>query len=215
MFRGRRQVNVKKGEPISTDQVLLSLDTTPFKAAVTHAESEVKKTATRQREAERDYAQLTELYDRGVLSKVELENGQLALERASADYAAAEAALTQAKYNLEHAVIKAPFDGLALEVHIKPHEAVNNNVNVMPLLTVAEKNKYIARALVSLSALNKLAPGKKSQVSVGNKSYSGKVASIAYEPETNSKGEKRYEVQIEFDSKGKLFRAGETARVSF
>jgi len=85
----------------------------------------------------------------------------------------------------------------------------------MPLLTVAEKNKYIARALVSLSALNKLTIGSKSQVSVGNKSYGGKIASIAYEPETNSKGEKRYEVQIEFDSRGKLIRAGETARVTF
>jgi len=209
------QVNIRKGDFVTNGQTLLSLNTTPFQAAVTKADSQVKKMATLQKEAERDYQQLTELYDRGVLSKVELENGQLSLQRASADYAAAEAALTQAKYDLEHAVIKAPFDGVTLDVHVKAHETINNSETIVPLLTVAEKNKYTAHAMVSLSALNKLTLGSKGKVSIGNKNYNGQIASIAFEPETNSKGEKRYEVQIEFDSQGNLIRAGETARVSF
>jgi len=193
----------------------LSLNKTPFEAAVKQAEAHVSKAAASQREADRDLEQLNELYERGVLSKVELENGQLNQRRANADHEAAQASLTQAKYNLEHSVITAPFDGLVLDVRVKPFESVNNVVSVMPLISIAEKGKYTAVTLVSLSIANQLKIGSNSQVKIGKNTYRGTVSSVAFEPQENNKQEKRYEIQIMFDSGGKLIRGGETAVVSF
>ena len=209
------QVNVSRGDTIKSGDVLLALNKIPFEAAVQQAEAHVSKTAAMQREADRDLQQLNELYERGVLSKVELENGQLHLQRASADHNAAKSQLIQAKYNLEHAVIVAPFDGLVLDVRVRPFESVNNVVSVMPLMTVAEKNKYTAIVLVSRSAANQLKIGASSKVSVGKTSYKGIVSSIAFEPQQNGNKDQRYEVQIKFDSNGKVIRVGEPARVTF
>lgn len=209
------QVNVSKGDAIKSGDILLSLNQIPFEVAVRQAEAEVIKAAAKQREADRDLEQLNELYERGVLSKVELENGQLKQRHASANHSAAQASLTQAKYNREHSIITAPFDGLVIDIHVKPFEAVNNVVSVMPLISIAEKNKYSAVTLVSLSAANQLKIGANSRVNIGKNSYKGTVSSIAFEPQVNNKQEKRYEIQIMFDSGGKLIRSGETALVSF
>ena len=209
------QVNVRKGDSIKTGDTLLALNKTPFTAAVSQAEAHVSKTAAAKREADRDLQQLNELYERGVLSKVELENGQLLLQRATAEYDAAQSHLTQAKYNLEHSMLTAPFDGLVLDVRVSPFETVNNVVSVMPLMSIAEKNKYTATALVPLSVANQLKIGASGKASIGKTSYKGTVSAVSFEPQSNGKQEQRYEVQLDFDSGGKLIRAGESAQVTF
>ena len=88
-----QQVNIKAGQAIRTGDVLIALDKTPFEAAVVQAQSAVTTHATEKRETGRDFEQLKELYERGVLSKVELENGELSFERAKAAYDAAQTAL--------------------------------------------------------------------------------------------------------------------------
>lgn len=206
------QVNAVAGKQINNGEILLSLNKIPFEAAVAQAEADVQKQAAAKRIAERDLDKLNELYDRGVLSRVELENGELDLQRASANYNAAQAKLTRARYNLDHALITAPFDGLVLDVRVKPFESINNNVTIVPLITVAKKDKYTAVAYTPLSEARKLKPGSKSRVSVGSASFTGVVSSVALEPEES---ERVYEVRVEFDSNGKLLRAGESASISF
>ena len=71
------QVNVKAGQAVNAGDILIALDKTPFEVAVIQAQAAVTTHATEQREAERDFEQLQELYDRGVLSTVELENSEL------------------------------------------------------------------------------------------------------------------------------------------
>lgn len=208
-------VNVKKGDQFKAGDILLSLNKIPFEASVQEAQARVSKTQALQQEADRDHQHLVELFERGVLSKVELENAELKLQRATADLEAAKSKLTQTKYNLEHSVIAAPFDGLVLDIRVRPHESVNNAVSVMPLITIAERTKYTATTLAPLSAVNKLKINSKAKVSVGNKKYSGTVSGIAYEPSKNGKKENMYEVQVEFKSIGKIIRAGENASVSF
>jgi RND family efflux transporter MFP subunit len=209
------QVNVEPGKQINSGDILLTLNKTPFEASMRQAKANVSKYNAIQKEANRDLELLTELYDRGVLSKIDLENGQLKLQRAKADSDVAHANLTKATYNLDRASIMAPFDGWVINVKVNNYESVNNVVKVMPLITVVENGRYIARTQAPLSAVNKLKIGNKTKVIIGNQSFSGKVAAIALEPIKSDKGKKSYEVKIEFNNKKKLLRAGESARVLF
>lgn len=208
------QVNINRGDQFKSGDVLLALNKVPFEASVQKAQAQVNSTQALLREADRDHQHLLELYDRGVLSKVELENAELKLKRATADFNAAQAKLTQANYDLQHSMITAPFDGLVLDVKVRPYESVNNLTSVMPLMTIAQLDKYTATALVPLSVANKLKLNSKASVSVSNKNYTGSVSGIAYEPVDSSKKDKLYEVRVDFDSKGKLLRAGQSASVS-
>lgn len=208
------RVNVNKGDQFKTGDVLLSLNKVPFEASVQNAQAHVNRTEALQQEADRDHQHLVELFDRGVLSKVELENGELKLKRATADLNAAQAKLTQARYDLEHSSLTAPFDGLVLDILVRPHESVNNTVNVMPLITVAQTSKYTATALVPISVINKLKINSRTKLSVGNNSFTGSVTGIAFEPAENAKKDNLYEVRVDFDSGGKLLRAGQSASLS-
>jgi len=206
-------VAVKPGQNFQAGDTLLALDMVPFNSAVIQAQAEVTKRTTENREAERDYGQLKELYDRGVISAVELENGQLKYEQAKAALEAAQAHLTQAKYNLAHAAIIAPFNGWVLNVSVNKNETVNNQLQTQPLLVLAESNKYIARFQVPLSTVQKHTIGNPGAVSIGNKTFKGVISAIALEPSSEKKDRQLYVIDIEFDSKGILLRPGQAAKI--
>lgn len=208
-------VSFNKGEQFKAGETLLALNSIPFEAAVQQARAQLSKKQALQREADRDHQHLVELFDRGVLSKVELEDAELKLTRATADRDSAQAKLTQAQYNLEHSKIKAPFDGIVLDVRVRAHESVNNAVNVMPLITIAKTNKYTATVLLPLSVTNSVKNAGKVKVSVGKSNYTGSVSGIAFEPHDASSKEKLYEVNVNFDSEGRLIRAGQSAKLNF
>ena len=208
-------INVQPGDDVKQGSILLSLNKTPFKASVAHEQANIKKCEALQKETRRDLDQLTELFERGVLSNVELENGKLKYQRVSADLSAIRSKLVRAKFDLEHTEVKAPVDGWILNVMVKQHEMVNNTVKVMPLISIAEKNEYVAVAAVPLSSIDSLAVGNKSKVSINNEIYSGKISSIGFEPVPTKGGDKLYEVQVKFNANGKLIRAGQTAKILF
>ena len=108
------KINIAVGQRVSIDEVLLSLNPTRFAAAVIRAEAEVKIKTSNQLESTRDFEHAQELYDRAVLSNVELENAKLKYNRSVAELEATQAKLSQAKYDLEHSTIAAPFEAWAI-----------------------------------------------------------------------------------------------------
>ncbi|NOX43701.1 MAG: efflux RND transporter periplasmic adaptor subunit [Gammaproteobacteria bacterium] len=217
-----KSVYVAAGQHIQAEQILIALDQTPFEAAVAQANAEVTIRATKKTQAMRDYQQAQELYDRTVLSNVELENAKLKADRATAAYSAAQASLTIAKFNLAHSKVIAPFDGLVLQLYAKENENVNNALESQPLVVFAAKDQYTAKMLAPLSALALLAIGQKGKVTIGNKQFTGTVISTALEPVESIYGNKefddkeaRYEVNVEFKTDNIVLRAGQSARVEF
>lgn len=92
-------VAVAPGDAVSKDQILLTLDATPFRAAVQEAQSAVTQRQVAQQQAMRDYQQALTLYDRTVLSIVDLQNAEMRASEAVA------ALLAQAQYQLRRSCI--------------------------------------------------------------------------------------------------------------
>ncbi|KPK10690.1 MAG: hypothetical protein AMJ68_08465, partial [Acidithiobacillales bacterium SG8_45] len=65
------------GQPIKKGQMLLQLEQTPFVTELVEAKAARDQAAGSRHEARRDYKQTKELYDRGLISNVELENAKL------------------------------------------------------------------------------------------------------------------------------------------
>jgi len=208
-----KHVAVNPGERIKSGKVMIALDKTPFEAAVAEAQAEVTTRDTQTKEAARDLDQAQELYDRGVLSTVELEDAQNKNIRAKAALKAAQAKLTQAKYNLNNSQVVAPFDGWVLNVKTVENENINSQLNVEPLMVFAEEGKYKAFARVPLKVLRTLNLGQAGKISVGNKVMNGKVSSLGLEPV--EQGKDLYEVGVVFNSKNTLLRSGQNAVVDF
>ncbi len=216
-----KSVNVTVGQRVQAGKILVELDQIPFVAAVAQAKAEVIINTTKQTEATRDYGQAQELYDRTVLSNVELENAKLKADRATAAFNAAQAHLTLTKYNLANSKVIAPFNGLVLKIHAIENENVNNTMTSQPLIVFAAEGHYLAKAFVPLKALASLAIGKKGKITIKKKQFSGTVVSIALEPVNATlsvsidKQEAYYEVYVEFKSDNIVLRAGQAARMEF
>lgn len=189
-------VAAEAGARVAKGQVLVALDDTPFKAEFDQARAD-------RDEAGRDYKQAQQLFERTVLSAVELENAKLKSVRAQAKYA-------QAKYQLDQSRIVAPFDAWVLDVRAQVGQSVVNALEARPLVVVAAAGEYVARTRVSGSVLERLAPGAAATVTVAGKSYAGKVRSLALEP---GKGDE-HDVTVAFSAAERL-RSGQSAKVEF
>lgn len=191
-----KAVAAEAGARVAKGQVLVALDDTPFKAEFDQARAD-------RDEAARDYKQAQQLFERTVLSAVELENAKLKSVRAQAKYA-------QAKYQLDQSRIVAPFDAWVLDVRAQVGQSVVNALEARPLVVVAAAGEYVARTRVSGSVLERLAPGAAATVTVAGKSYAGKVRSLALEP---GKGDE-HDVTVAFSAAERL-RSGQPAKVEF
>jgi multidrug efflux system membrane fusion protein len=207
------QVNVAEGQRVDASFVMVALDKTPFEAALAQVQAEVTARTTDDKEAARDLEHAKELYDRGVLSTVELQNVENARTRAQAQLESAHARLKRAQYDLAHAEIVAPTSGWVLKVQAVANESVNSEVGIQPLIVFAAEGKYKARSSVPLRVLQSLKVGQPGKVTVRNKTYKATLSSMALEPKASAKD--LYEVEFDFDSDSTLLQAGQTAKLEF
>jgi multidrug efflux system membrane fusion protein len=210
------KVPVNTGMRLKKGEVMLVLEQTPFTTALTEAQAALVQAAGVQKESRRDYTQTQELYDRGLVSNVELENAKLRKEAGEAAYRAAMARVKRAKYELSRSVLRAPFDGLVLSKKVDVGETLISTQQVQTVLTFAAEGVYVARGLAGASDVKALSLGKKVTVKAAGNSFSGVIDSLGLEPVAESKPDKpRYEVAVRFLSNDVLLRAGTEAEIKF
>lgn len=192
-----KTVSAEAGARVAKGQVLVALDETPFKAAF-------DKARTERDEAARDYKQARELYDRTVLAKVELENAQNKSVRAQARF-------EEAKYQLERSRIAAPFEAWVLEMRVQAGQSVVNALESRPLVVVAAAGEYLARLRVPSATVDRLKLGQFVNVSVGGKSYTGRIHALALEA-AGGKSDGQHDVAVLFQAP-EMLRPGRAAVV--
>ncbi|WP_096461492.1 efflux RND transporter periplasmic adaptor subunit [Sulfurifustis variabilis] len=203
-------VHVAPGARVRKGDVLVALEKTPFEAEVMRAEAALNRAAADRTEAARDHAQARELYERTVLSTVELENARLRASRAEAEHQAAAAHLKRARYELARSALSAPFDGRVLAVRVQPGEAVVSRLEARPLVSLAAEGEYVARALLAPVHASAIEPGQAASVTIAGQRYEGRVRAVGIESAT---ADARYEIAVGFAAPGGV-RVGQAARVA-
>jgi RND family efflux transporter MFP subunit len=209
------KVPVETGMKVSKGDELVVLQQTPFKTALVEAKAGAIQAAGARKKARRDYDQTKELYDRGLISTVELQNAQLKKEASEAGYSAARAKLQRAQYELSNSVLRAPFDGLVLDKRVEAGQTLVSTQQVQTVVTLAATGDYIARGVIDSKEIKNLAIGQKATVKANGKSFSGQISSLGLEPVAGSKPNKpQYEISVRFHSSDVMLRAGTEADIS-
>lgn len=205
------QVHVDTGHRVIRGQTLLSLDAAPFQAALKQAQALVTQRRLDYADRQRDYRQAKELYERTVLSTVELENARTQEARAQAAYQEAQALLDEQRYRLGVSTLRAPFDGVVLLRRAQPGQVVATDLNPPILLVVAAAGEYIARARLAAERIAELKIGQVVSVQVLGEKFSAKVKNLGLEPlaQTGSAGV-QYEIEVVFEAQ-QVLRAGQRA----
>ena len=173
-------ISVVPGQRVAKGTVLLSLDKRPFQYRLQSAKFRMAQFAPGRDEARRELQRAKELYERTVLSQVELDQAKIDFAEKDARYLEASAGVDQAELDLEYTELIAPFDLIILKNHVVVGQTVINRLQATPLVSVA------GGQLVAVMSLN---PGKVVGLNIGSgittsiagKAHSGKVKVIDYD----------------------------------
>lgn len=169
------KILVRIGDQVQKNQPLVQLDARLFMAELRRAQAQVSRFKLVQDETRREWERTRELYERTVISEHDLQLAEIAHKVAEADLIGAEAQLTEAKFNMEHSEIRAPFDGKILNLAIQPGQTIINTHMATPMLSMASDNTMLARVETTFEDLARLRPESKVEIQINNKRYQGRV----------------------------------------
>lgn len=225
-------VHVETGDRVQAGQVLAELDAELLVAQVRQAEAQVRvgKASRAQAAVVRDEARLamerTQKVGRsGVVSAEAVDMARFALARAEASYeaavaqvAVAEAGLAVARENLDRTVLRAPIDGVVLERHVEPGQAVVSALQAATLFRIAEDlGRMVVTVDVDEADVADVHAGQGASFTVAafpRRSFEASVAKVEPAPTASATGVVTYEAELDVDNADGALRPGMTATAS-
>ena len=205
------KVFAEPGKIVAKGEVLVQLDPRNFKADLKYAEAKLKNANEQSLEAKRELGRQMDMYDRSMLSDHDLQVAKNNFSSAQAQYHQAQASLTKAKLNLEYSAIRAPFNAVVIKSVAMKGQIVAAGVAPPTLVIVAEAQRMLAQFYATTDKVNSLVINQGVKVDVAGQSYQGKIFKIALEQDKLKAD--HYAVDVIFDSKDKMLRAGQKATV--
>jgi len=120
-----RAVNGDVNDRVSSGDILIEIDNTQQKAAVSQAEAALAQAEAMNDDAQTLLRRNTRLQKQGTLSEGEYDRTVAQAKSAAANVEAARAALTQAREQLSYTQVKAPYAGIIKERFVEVGELVN------------------------------------------------------------------------------------------
>lgn len=201
------KINVAVGEQVKKGQLLAQLDQVPFIYQVRKAQANADGIKSRLFDAKQNFDQAQELFDRTVLSQVELQRAEMQYQGVESEQAAAKAELEIARWQQRQSVINAACDCVIISNALLPGMIINaDNQHVMQI-EMAEAG--VMNADMTLDPGVNIKMQQSVQLSVAGKNYSAVVVGLAAK-----NGKLLVRVQFRVDVATPLF-AGQGAKVKF
>jgi multidrug efflux system membrane fusion protein len=137
-------VHFKDGALVKKGDVLFTIDPRPYEAEVARAEAQLAGAEARAGYTASDLARGQRLLGDNAIAKRDFEEKQNASREASANVAAARAALRAARLNLEYTRITAPVSGRISRAEVTVGNVVNPGAANAPLTTLVSVAKVYA-----------------------------------------------------------------------
>ncbi|TAK88096.1 MAG: efflux RND transporter periplasmic adaptor subunit [Betaproteobacteria bacterium] len=129
------EVNLRDGAPVRKGDVLFRIDPRPYEAALRQAEANALRDAAAREQAQSQARRYQELLDKNFISKEAFAQIRTNAATAEATAKASQAALENARLNLEYCTIRSPLDGFIGKVLLQAGNLVKAN-DVNPLVVI-------------------------------------------------------------------------------
>jgi multidrug efflux system membrane fusion protein len=128
-------VNFREGQPVKKGSILFRIDPRSYEAALRQAEANALRDAAARDQARSQAKRYQELLDKNFVSKEAYAQIRTNAETAEATAKASEAALENARLNLEYCTIVSPIDGYVGKVLLQPGNLARaNDVNSLVVI---------------------------------------------------------------------------------
>jgi multidrug efflux system membrane fusion protein len=128
-------VNFKEGQAVKKSEILFRIDPRPYEAALRQAEANARRDRAAREQARSQEKRYQELLQKNFVSKEAYAQFRTNAETAEATAKASQAALENARLNLEYCTILSPLDGYVGKVLLQAGNMVRAN-DVNPLVVI-------------------------------------------------------------------------------
>ncbi len=185
---------VRKGQQIARlDPSLFQTQVEQARANLTRAKADVERNRVAVEDAQTKFTRATELAERSLLPRSELDAAKAALDAARAMLQSAEAqvvqaqaALNQAEVSLEHTVITAPIDGIVTSRSVDVGQTVAASLSSPTLFVIAaDLTKMQVNANIDEADVGRIRPAQRVTFRVDAypaEEFTGTVAQIRLQP---------------------------------
>jgi HlyD family secretion protein len=133
-----KEILVDFNSPVKKGQVVARLDPTFLQASVSENEAALERAEATLKQANRDVARISDLAEKNLAPRVDLDNALTSLDMAKASVRQAQAALQRAKVNLAYSVIQSPTDGVVISRNVDVGQTVAASMQAPTLFTIAQ-----------------------------------------------------------------------------
>ncbi len=197
-------IEVVPGQRVASGDLLLRLDATGLRANTAMAQAEVEALQPELARVQTELDKAQELFDRDSLALVDLQTAEQNHAIAAARLAAAEARLTRAQYRLSQSEIRAPASAVVISVDTYAGHFINTRVSDPGLVTLADRRRMLAAALLPLELYSDGLLQREARVSFGDRQYRGKVLRIGSRITAGDNNHPALHLVVEFESKKDL-----------
>lgn len=129
-----RTVHFKKGQKVRKGDLLFMIDPRTFQAALTQAEANLARDKAQAENSRKEFEREDALLKKGVASQTDYDKSKADAEAQAAIVNADQAAVDNAKIQLEHCTIRSPIDGRAGDIYVNEGNLVTANETALVVI---------------------------------------------------------------------------------
>ena len=133
-----------EGQDVQKGQVLFQIDPRPFQAALARAEAILERDRAQEANAKQEAGRYAELAKQEYVTAQQYDQARTAAAAAAATLAGSEAAVSEARLNLQYATIRAPISGRTGSLRVREGNLVRSN-EATPLVTINQIRPILVR----------------------------------------------------------------------
>ena len=146
------RIAFREGQDVTRGQVLFQIDPRPFQAALARAEAILRRDRAQAANAEQEARRYAELAEQEYVTAQQHDQASTTAAAAAATLAASEAAVAEARLNLQYATIRAPIAGRTGSLRVREGNLVRAG-DAQPLVRINQIRPILVRFAVPASNL--------------------------------------------------------------
>lgn len=211
------KIYVDYNSQVKEGQIIAELDRTTLEADLLSSKANLASSKAELTYQEANYKRVKSLYERQVISEVEMEQAQYQYDKAKAAYSKVEAEMIRVKKNLDYATIYSPISGVVLYKAVEEGQTVASSFNTPTLFTIAQDlRKMRVIANIDEADIGMVKEGQAVNFTVDaypNDTFHGTVSQVRLQATTTS-NVVTYEVVIDAPNDDLKLKPGLTANIT-
>lgn len=141
------RIAFREGQDVTRGQVLFQIDPRPFQAALARAEAILRRDRAQAENAEQEANRYAGLAEQEYVTAQQYDQARTTAAAAAATLAASEAAVAEARLNLQYATVRAPIAGRTGSLRVREGNLVRAS-DPQPLVTINQIRPILVRFAV-------------------------------------------------------------------